>query len=299
LLEWPDTEEDLPVYVFEAIQEMYGIFAVDPKLVYPMSALNLLRCAPPDMQELSHGPSLIHLLPDQLTQRFIRLDHRWAIVVARYDSLSAAEILKIHASYEEKMKSLAANFPHLKIHVTGESYLGSKMVYTIIYDLALSLSLASFIITVVMLLAFRSWRYGPICLLPNIFPLAVITAFIFLIDKPLNVANVLLYTICLGIAVDDTIHFITRYRHELLAGRSPVEAARNSFQIVGKAIIITTLIMVFGFASLVFSSLKGYHNFALLSCAGFIAALIGDLFILPALLIWLGPKERKESDHGA
>lgn len=297
LIEWPDATEDLPDEVFPAIQEMYDRFGEDPQITHPLSVLNLLRCAPPDMQELSQGPPLIRLLPEELTKRFIRLDHRCATVVARYDSLHAAEILEIHAQYEEKMKTLTQNYPELKIHVTGESYLGSKMVYTIIYDLAGSLSLASLIITTVMLAAFRSWRYGPICLIPNIFPLAVICAFILLIDKPLNVANVLLFTICLGIAVDDTIHFITRYRHELLAGSSPPEAARRSFHVVGKAIITTTFIFVFSFGALVSSSLEGYHNFALFSCAGFIAALSGDLFILPALLIWLGPKERKESDH--
>jgi len=297
LIEWPDAGEDLPENVFWALQEMYDLFAEDPQIIHPLSALNLLRCAPPEMQDLSQGPPLMRLLPKKLTRRFIRLDHHCAVVIARYDSLHAAEVLEIHARYEEKMKTLAQNYPNLKIHVTGESYLGSKMVYTIIYDLALSLSLASLIITMVMLAAFRSWRYGPICLIPNIFPLAVICAFILLIQKPLNVANVLLFTICLGIAVDDTIHFITRYRHELLAGRSPVEAAQNSFHVVGKAIITTTLIFVFSFGALVSSSLKGYHNFALLSCAGFIAALIGDLFILPALLIWLGPKEGKKSDQ--
>ena len=297
LIEWPHTKEDLPENVFPALQEMYDLFAEDPQIIHPLSALNLLRCAPPEMRELHQGPPLIRLLPMELTRRFIRPDHHCAVVIARYDSLRAAEVLKIHARYEEKMKILAQNYPNLKIHVTGESYLGSKMVYMIVYDLALSLSLASLIITTVMLAAFRSWRYGPICLIPNIFPLAVICALILLIQKPLNVANVLLFTICLGIAVDDTIHFITRYRHELLAGGSPPEAARRSFHVVGKAIITTTFIFVFSFGALVSSRLEGYHNFALLSCAGFIAALIGDLFILPALLIWLGPKERKESDH--
>ena len=297
LMEWPDAKEDLPDEVFPAIQEMYDLFAEDPQIIHPLSALNILHCAPPEMRELHQGPPLMRLLPKELTRRFIRPDHRCAVVIARYDSLHAAEVLKIHARYEEKMKTLALNYPNLKIHVTGESYLGAKMVYTIVYDLALSLSLASLIITAVMLAAFRSWRYGPICLIPNIFPLAVICALILLDQKPLNVANVLLFTICLGIAVDDTIHFITRYRHELVTGRTPVEAAQNSFHVVGKAIITTTFIFVFSFGALVSSSLEGYHNFALLSCAGFIAALIGDLFILPALLIWLGPKERKESDH--
>ncbi len=298
LVEWPDSKEDLPEDVFPALQDMYDLFAKDPQIIHPLSALNILRCAPPEMRKLRQGPSLIRLLPKKLTRRFIRPDHHCAVVIARYDSLHAAEVLKIHARYEKKMETLAQKYPNLKFYVTGESYLSSKMVYTIVYDLALSLSLASLIITAVMLAAFRSWRYGPICLIPNIFPLAVICAFIFLIDKPLNVANVLLFTICLGIAVDDTIHFITRYRHELLTGCTPVEAVQNSFHVVGKAIITTTFIFVFSFAALVSSSLEGYHNFAFLACAGFIAALIGDLFLLPALLIWMGPRERKGLDHG-
>ncbi|MBN1844808.1 MAG: MMPL family transporter [Sedimentisphaerales bacterium] len=286
LIEWPAGGGQPPEEVFAALRGIHRLFDEDPRIHYPLSALNLVQCAPEPLREPNQAGRLIAILPADLTRRFIRLDHRCAVVSARYVITgSAATILKLHERYQEKLHALAQHYPRLSIQLTGENYIGARMVYRIIYELGLSLSLAAVIITAVMLAAFRSWRYGPICLVPNILPLTVICAGLLVIRKPLNVANVLLFTICLGIAVDDTIHFITRYRHERQAGHDPAEAVRRSFRCVGRAIITTTFIFVFSFAGLVTSSLEGYHNFALLSCMGFVAALLGDLFLLPALLL--------------
>ncbi len=173
----------------------------------------------------------------------------------------------------------------MTIKLTGETLLHAQMVHNMISDLGQSLGLAVVIITLVMLIEFRSWRFGPICLIPNIFPLVVISTCIVLSSQPFTVADAILFTICLGIAVDDTIHFISRYRQELRKNHSPEAAILNTFHTVGKAIISTTLIFVFSFAGLFFSALKGYHHFGFYACVGFVAALAGDVILLPALLL--------------
>jgi len=129
-------------------------------------------------------------------------------------------------------------------------------------------------------------------LIPNVLPLAAISGLLLVLDRPLNVSNGILFTICLGIAVDDTIHFVSRYRRERRAGCDPAMACRHSFDQVGRALVVTTLIFVFSFGGLLSSRLAGYHIFAILACSGFIAALVGDLLILPALLLCLGPKQK-------
>ncbi len=85
-------------------------------------------------------------------------------------------------------------------------------------DLASSLGGEAFIILVLLGLAYRSVRLGLIAFVPNIFPLAVTGAALVLFKQPLELVSVCAFTVCLGIAVDDTIHFLTRYKEELSTG---------------------------------------------------------------------------------
>jgi predicted RND superfamily exporter protein len=161
----------------------------------------------------------------------------------------------------------------------------SRSLHRINLDLAKSLGLAAIIIFGIITLEFRSLRYGVICLIPNIFPLVVISAYLFLTGRSLQTISVLVFTICLGIAVDDTIHFMTRFRTEFRECGNAHEAVKRSFRAVGKALVITTIIFIFCFGICTISTIPMMKNFAYLACIGFTAALAGDLIILPALLL--------------
>ena len=97
--------------------------------------------------------------------------------------------------------------------------------------------------------------------------------------------SVLVFTICIGIAVDDTIHFMTRFRTEFRECGDAQQAVTRSFRAVGKALVITTIIFVFCFGCCTISTIPMMKNFSYLACIGFAAALVGDLIILPALLL--------------
>lgn len=135
-------------------------------------------------------------------------------------------------------------------------------MYQIVVDLVSSLGSAALIIFGVLGIAYRSVRLGLISVLPNVFPLAVAAAFMAWTGQSLEVVSVCCFTICLGIAVDDTIHFLTRYQQECRTASSREEAIRNSFSAAGTGMIMTTLILVAGFCTVLFSGLREHQIFA-------------------------------------
>jgi hypothetical protein len=102
--------------------------------------------------------------------------------------------------------------------------------------------------------------------------------------QPLDIVSVCALTICLGIAVDDTIHFLSRYRFELDQGLEKTEAIRQAFAEVGTGMIMTTIVLVAGFSSVFFSESRDHRAFASLGVVTLAIALLCDIFCLPALV---------------
>ena len=102
----------------------------------------------------------------------------------------------------------------------------------------------------------------------------------------LKISTALIFTIAFGIAVDDTIHFMSKLRIELGKGKSLLYAIKRTFLSTGKAIMVTSLILYAGFFSLTFSSFGSTFYVGVLVSTTLFFALIGDLFLLPVLLLW-------------
>ena len=101
----------------------------------------------------------------------------------------------------------------------------------------------------------------------------------------LEISSVCAFTVCLGIAVDDTIHFLSRYQYE--RKQNPTnESIRKTWVGVGTALIMTTVVMVSGFATVLTSELPQQRTFGAMACVTIAAALVGDMLFLPALLAW-------------
>ncbi|MEN8787608.1 MAG: MMPL family transporter, partial [Flavobacteriales bacterium] len=133
---------------------------------------------------------------------------------------------------------------------------------------------------------FKSISVGFFSLFPNILPLIAITAVVGWFDFGMNIGTTIVYTIAFGIAVDDTIHFLGRYKIELDKGNSNYDSLITTITTSGGAIFLTTLVLVAGFGVLILSSF--YANFitGLLVTISLIVALICDLYLLPVLLSW-------------
>ena len=151
-------------------------------------------------------------------------------------------------------------------------------------DLALSRAAAAIIILVMITIAYRSLQIGLIAMIPNLFPLLACAAVLAAFELPLSLEIVCAFTICLGIAADDAIHFLSRYQAERKNGLNINQALECSFIRVGQVLIATTVVMLCGLGSVLFSSLPMYRAFTSVACATLSTALIADLIILPALL---------------
>ena len=151
------------------------------------------------------------------------------------------------------------------------------------------LGAASLILLVTIALVYRSVRFGLITVIPNMFPLVATGALLVGLGKFLDLSAVCAFTVCLGIAVDDTIHFMSRFQFER-PGRSVTEAVRRTYYCVGTPMVTTTVIMVAGFSTVLASDLPMQRTFASMACMTLGSALVGDLVFLPALLASFVPQ---------
>ena len=142
---------------------------------------------------------------------------------------------------------------------------------------------------------FRNLPMVVISLIPNMLPLLMIAGIMGWSDIDLKLSTSIIFTIAFGIAVDDTIHFISKLRIELAKGRSLQEAVESSFLSAGKAIIITSIILCGGFMTLSLSSFLGTFYIGVLISVTLLLAVVSDLFVLPWLVLKLlrwTPKNR-------
>ncbi len=126
-------------------------------------------------------------------------------------------------------------------------------------------------------------------MIPNVLPVVATLGAMGLWGIPLDVGTIMVGAIVLGIAVDDTIHFITHYRSERGRGASPRDAIATTMRRAGRAIVTTSLALAMGFFALTLSSWQSIASFGLLSGIAILAALASDLFVLPALILGLAP----------
>lgn len=162
-----------------------------------------------------------------------------------------------------------------------------------LFGLGLSLFAAGLIILLIIVFALRSPVLGLFSVLPNVFPLAATAALLVIVGMPIQYTSVMLFTICLGIAVDDTIHFLVRYRKLRSAGVASDPAVRQTLREVGAVLVTTTLIMVGSFLVLQESELPMIRLFGVICALALAWAVIGDLIFLPAVLAWWGRRRRE------
>lgn len=223
-------------------------------------------------------------LPEELGRQFYRPDVREAQVVCRLQDRGIARYESALARLNETLNTIAASQSGIRIQMISDLAIEGTVVKQMIEELMRSLAMASFIIFGVLAIAFRSLRIGLISIIPNVMPLAVSGALRLVIDESLGIASACSFAICLGIAVDDTIHYLNHFRHERSLGRSAQDANSHTFVTVGSALIMTTVVMSVGLATVMTSRMPPFVNFAAMGCATLGTALLADLLFLPALL---------------
>ncbi len=173
----------------------------------------------------------------------------------------------------------------LEYKLTGTPVIIDKGGRQISRTIILGLFTAFALIAISMGILFKSVKMAFLSLVPNIFPILLTAGFIGFSNIDLNMTTAIVFTIAFGIAVDDTIHFLSRYRQELQMGRSNLFAVRRTFISTGKAISLTTIILLGGFVSLLFSDFLSTFYIGLFVSMTLLFALVTDLTLLPLLLL--------------
>lgn len=211
----------------------------------------------------------------------IRMSILWSV----YDSrgwLNGAKELEVMAKEEG-----------LDVFVTGKFLLFQRMMDYVVETFFTSVTMALFLVALLMSIIFRSIKLGLLSLVPNVLPLVFGGAFMKLMDIDLNIGSSLVASVCLGIAVDDTIHFLSNFYRYRSQGYSLDETIAKIYTYTGSALIVTTAILASGFGLYMIGDFIPNVNFGLLCAVILTVALVVDLVFLPALLIFLQDKKDK------
>ena len=287
VLEWQ--EEVTRAEVWAAVRDCEEAFNSED-IIGPVNsirtALTVYRGPAPEDRHV-----LVNRLPDELRNRFYNSDRRQTLVTARTRDVGVTSFRLVAERIEDKLADITNEHSGIRAEFVSDIMIEADIVRQIIAELMASLASATVIIIGILMIAFRSFRIGLASIIPNIMPLAIAAALRYLVDESLDVATACSFAICLGIAVDDTIHFLTHYRHERSRGFDKVEANRRTFVAVGSAMFVTTLVMTSGLATVMTSRLPPQVNFAAMGCVTLAAALPADLIFLPALLCLLSKEK--------
>ena len=284
---WP--EQASRQQIWTVLKKIEATVDDEPTLGRPLSVRNLLGVfGDIEGDQAYRLLNFLTRVPEEQRQAIWRSDTRRTQILARNKDLGIAHYRPVVDHLEQKLKQIEQEHPGFVISVTGDQLLENEIIQGVVEDLIASLMTAAVVIFVVITIAFRSLRLGLVSLLPNLFPLAATAALRSFVDHSLDIASACSFAICLGIAVDDTIHFLTRFQWERRHGASTKEAIHRAFVGVGSALVMTTTVLAAGFSTVMTSQLPTHYLFAGMALTTILAALIGDLILLPALLGTVG-----------
>lgn len=173
----------------------------------------------------------------------------------------------------------------MQVDWTGMTPVMHDTQVTLIRDLAVSFSTAFLLITPVMMLMVRSFRLGLAIMLPNVLPVTLVFGLVAWLGWGLDIASILTASVALGIAVDDTLHFVSWYDRQKRQGSKALAAIRSCYQHCGQSMLATTAIACSAMTPFLFSEFLPTRTFAILMIALLAFALAADLVVLPAILL--------------
>ncbi|MCO4768650.1 MAG: MMPL family transporter [Deltaproteobacteria bacterium] len=178
------------------------------------------------------------------------------------------------------------------VRVTGGNLVAANALGKLVTDMLNSLGTAFIVICLLMMVLLRSFRVGLIAMIPNVLPLLITIGFMGWAEIPIRTSTALIFSVALGVAANDTVHFTMRFREELFATKDREEAVRRTMLSSGRAIIFTSVLLVFGFLTMMTTHFVGIFQMGVLGSVTLLAALLGDLLILPVCLIVFRPWSR-------
>ena len=221
------------------------------------------------------------ITPDAL-QKYTDADLRIARLTAMMYWRDAARDVDFIA----RVRKYAATLfnPGVNVAVTGVAGINSGIINAMMTSLAVGYSAGFLLITALMILAVGDVRLGLLAMIPNLLPIIIGLGIMGFLNIPLNTYNLIGGSIAIGLAVDDTIHFFHNFRRYYLRSGDISFAVSETLGSAGRALLATTLILVFSFWMRLYSDLKVISDFGLVLGFALLVAFLADVLLAPALL---------------
>jgi hypothetical protein len=234
---------------------------------------------------------LYEMDPDSSLDQYMTRDYQYGRVSGRMKMMSVRPGKEMMERLEGRLQAIFG--ADAKVDFAGYLPLYVKIIDYLVQSQIQSFALAMLLVFGPMWLLFRSLRLTVISIVPNVLPILLVLGAMGWLGIPLDVATVTIAAIVLGIAVDDTIHFLHGFREHRLAGKSSQAAIEEVVLDAGKAVVTTTLMLFFGFAVMGVSSVKPIAYFGLLAGGSLLAGLVCEFLVTPVLLKTFYPDARK------
>ncbi|MFS4493296.1 efflux RND transporter permease subunit [Maribacter sp. 2308TA10-17] len=273
-----------------------------PELSRPVSVVNLIKYS---KQAFYNGIPKYYQLPTSqentfimdvarkssdngdLLKSFVDSTGQNARITTFMKDVTTERMEEIEGKLQENINKL---FPQERynVYMTGSALLFLKGTKYLVKNLILSLALAIGLIALFMAYLFRSFRMIIISLIPNLLPLVVTAGVMGFAGVPIKPSTILVFSIAFGISVDDTIHFLAKYRQELMASKWKIKASvYAALKETGVSMFYTSIVLFFGFSVFVISNFGGTVALGALVSATLLFAMLANLVLLPSLLLSL------------
>ncbi|OUS35350.1 hypothetical protein A9R00_12080 [Oleispira antarctica] len=225
----------------------------------------------------------------------LNIDKSSTRIVSTLKNLGSKEYV---AMEQRAIEWFATNAPNVRMTASSPTLMFSHIGETNMDSMIISMIAAMFLISILLIFALRSFRLGVISLIPNIGPAAVGFGIWALISGEINLGLSIVVSMTLGIIVDDTVHFLSKYQRARNDGRNAEQAIRYAFSSVGRAMTITTIVLCTGFALLTFSAFRMNADMGMATSIIIFVALVVDFLFLPAFLLLTDKREGEAPMQG-
>ncbi|MBU0992033.1 MAG: MMPL family transporter [Proteobacteria bacterium] len=261
------------ISMIDFIKEMNKVFQNNDAAYYTIPKEKLMI---EDLLFLGEGSEELEFYVDTM-------DYSAARIHGRLNYVDSNTLKAITQDIEAKIRELYSSGP-VKAEVSGIIPIYINMIDYLIDSQVKGFSIALLSILFMLALLVRSVKLALLAMIPNIIPVFLTFGLMGWIGINLDLGTVLIASIAIGLAVDDTIHLLSRFRYLFNKYRNYERAIDETIKTVGAPVTITSVVLFFGFGVAVVSTFKPIAYFGLLSAITMISALLGDLFVLPALI---------------
>lgn len=275
---------------FDEIQRVSGLHMLMKEVNHVLSDSTdesaSSRILPTSDSTISQYTLLLEINDAPELERLVDFDYQTLRVTAFTEDAGSQRINEMR---QEINAYINDNFTDQEVIITGTTILSADLTDKIVYSLAWSIVIALVAISLIMTLLFKNFRMVIISLIPNLIPLLTIAGVMGFMNVDIKPSTAVIFTIALGIAVDDSIHYLARFRIEFLKHGLLNSALTTTTVHTGRAIVVTSLILIAGFGTLITSAFTSTAMMGILVCSTIFAALVADLFVLPSLFYYIRP----------